>query len=75
MYVMMPVKVMSKACMKCPRFQVIVEKEYKGSQIDEVDLECKNYDDCLTAVEMYEKGRIKEHDDNGADQQTQKDVD
>lgn len=63
MYVMMPVKVMSKACMKCPRFQAIVEKEYKGSQIDEVDLECKNYDDCLTAVEMHEKGLEKECDD------------
>ena len=60
MYVMMPVNVMSKACIKCWRFQIIATKEYKGSQIEEVDLECKYYDDCLNALDMWQRGQAEE---------------
>ena len=56
MYINMPINVISKACEKCPRFRVIVSRDYKGDKISEVDMECANYDDCLNALDMYQQG-------------------
>ena len=59
MYVMMPIRVISKECNMCPRLKVIVEREYKGSQITETDIECEHYDDCLNALDMWQRGQDK----------------
>ena len=60
MFVMMPVNVVSKACGMCPRLKIVIENEYKGSEIVDRSMECTNYDDCLMAIEMHEKGREQE---------------
>lgn len=49
--------VVSKACAMCPRLKIVIENEYKGAEIVDRLLECGNYDDCLLAIEMMEKGR------------------
>ena len=66
MYINMPVNVISKACEKCPRLRIIVTREYSGDKIYNVEIECANYDECLNALDMYEKG-LDKHDDNGTD--------
>ena len=64
MYVMMPVNVISKECVNCPRLKVIIDKEYAaGSTVPEIDLECIHYDECSDAVDVWKKGQIK--DDKG----------
>ena len=60
MFVMMPVNVVSKACAMCPRLKIVIESDYKGSEIVDRSLECGNYDDCLLAIEMMEKGQEPE---------------
>ncbi len=57
MYLMMAVNVIGKGCKMCPRLKVAVqdEKDNKG-QLQERDLECAHYDECLNTVEMYRKG-------------------
>ena len=49
--------VVSKACAMCPRLKIVIEDDYKGTEIVDRSLECGNYDDCLLAIEMLEKGR------------------
>ena len=51
---------MSKACVMCPRLKIVIDNEYKGSEIVDRSMECANYDDCLMAIEMHEKGREPE---------------
>ena len=51
---------MSKACKMCPRLKIVIENDYKGSEIVDRSMECGNYDDCLLAIEMLEKGRDPE---------------
>ena len=63
MYINMPVNVISKACEKCPRLRIIVTREYSGDKICDVEIECANYDECLNALDMYEKGN--KDDNNG----------
>ena len=41
----------------CPRLKIVIENEYKGTETVDRSLECWNYDDCLLAIEMLEKGR------------------
>ena len=41
----------------CPRLKIVIENDYKGSEIVDRSLECGNYDDCLLAIEMLEKGQ------------------
>ena len=60
MFVMMPVNVVSKACAMCPRLKIVIENDYKGSEIVDRSMECANYDDCLLAIEMLEKGQEPE---------------
>ena len=36
----------------CPRLKIVIENDYKGSEIVDRSLECGNYDDCLLAIEM-----------------------
>ena len=67
MYVMMPVNVMSKACEKCSRFAVVALREYSSGDVVDVELECKYYDECLNAVEMYNNGQEGKHDDDISD--------
>ena len=58
MTVMMPVRVISKACQMCPRLKVTVQDEYiAGDGLVGREIECAHYDDCLLAIEMLEKGR------------------
>ena len=52
----MPVQVISKACKMCNRLKIVIESDYHGAEIVDRVLECGNYDDCLLAVEMHEKG-------------------
>lgn len=59
MYVMMPVNVMSKACEKCSRFVVVALMEYSSGDVVDIELECKYYDECLNAVEMYKHGQAE----------------
>ena len=56
MYVMMPIQVVSKACELCPRLKIAVEKQYIGAKITGSIIECVNYEECLLAIEMHEKG-------------------
>ena len=60
MFVMMPVNVVSKACTMCKRLKIVIDNEYRGDKIVDRSLECGNYDDCLLAIEMLEKGRKPE---------------
>jgi hypothetical protein len=55
----MPIRVISEKCGMCPRLKVIVEREYKGSQITETDIECEHYDDCLNALDMWQRGQTE----------------
>ena len=59
MYVMMPVNVVSKACEHCSRFKVVVQKDYAAGSgtPTEINLECANYDDCLNALDMWQRGQ------------------
>ena len=60
MYAMMPIRVISEKCGMCPRLKVIVEREYNGSQIVETDIECEHYDDCLNALDMWQRGQTEQ---------------
>ena len=57
MYVMMPIRVISKECKICQRFNIKVEKETSGGKIIETDIECEHYDDCLNALDMWQRGQ------------------
>ena len=57
MTVNMPVNVISKACAMCPRLKIMIENEYSGSEIVERTLECSSFDDCLQAIEIWQKGQ------------------
>ena len=59
MWVMMAVNVISKACETCPRFQVVVLRDYHGEKIQEAELECNHYDDCLNTLDMYQRGQAE----------------
>ena len=62
MYVMMAVNVVSKACQMCPRLKVAVLDEYRSAEVVQRDLECVNYDDCLNALDMWQRGRAEKDD-------------
>ena len=64
MYVMMPVNVVSKACELCSRFSVVVTKDYPAGSAKPIDinLECAHYDECLNALDMWQRGQTKMED-------------
>ena len=66
MYLMMPVNVVSRACKTCPRLKVMVldDKGTHGELVDR-DLECAHYDDCLNAVDMFQRGEKENEERNG----------
>ena len=66
MYLMMPVNVVSRACKTCPRLKVMVLDD-KGPQgeLEERDLECAHFEDCLNAVDIYERGKEEDEERNG----------
>ncbi len=66
MYLMMPVNVVSRACKTCPRLKVMVldDKGTHGDLVDR-DLECAHYDDCLNAVDMFQRGEKENEERNG----------
>ena len=56
MIVKVPINVISEECEHCSRFDVVTLREYSGSKIVSVDLECKYYDDCLNSLDVYQRG-------------------
>ncbi len=56
MIVKVPINVISVACEHCSRFDVVSLREYSGNKIVSVELECKYYDDCLNALDVYQRG-------------------
>ena len=68
MYVMMPVQVVGRACQACQRLEVIVEKDYaitaneRGNRIVDLNLECRHYDECLNALDMWQRSAAEETD-------------
>lgn len=55
MFVNMPIRVIGRECDKCPRFSVMVEQERNGTEVVDSVLECRNYDDCLMALDVWER--------------------
>ena len=60
MKVQMPVTVVSRACEKCARLKITVIDEHHGGEIVDRELECAHYDDCLNAVDLWQKDKDQE---------------
>lgn len=52
--------VVSRACEKCARLKITVIDEHHDGEIVDRELECAHYDDCLNAVDLWQKDKDQE---------------